>query len=244
MIHNPAQVSKTPKSAKSSKSFFQALQAFCATASTAASLTVLFTASSSAFAAGPAPKADPEKAKPLVETVCVACHNLDGNSVVPMYPSIAGQGRAYLYRQLTNFKPADEKTPAVRVNAVMEGMVATLTDEDMRNLAAYFSMQKLTPAMPNKEKEQLIPEGQKLWRMGDFAKGIPACAGCHGPSGAGLPAQYPHVAGQHQEYTVAQLKTFRSGERTNDPEGMMRAIADKLSDRQIDALAEYMAGLR
>ncbi|MCL2830919.1 MAG: cytochrome c4 [Betaproteobacteria bacterium] len=206
-----------------------------------ASLTLI--AASPASAAGAPPAADPEKAKPIVETVCVACHSIDGTSVVPMYPNLAGQGRAYIYRQLTNFKPADEKTPAARVNAVMEGMVATLSDEDMHNLAAYFSQQKPVQAPPNEEKKALIPEGQKLWRMGDFAKGIPACAGCHGPRGAGLPAQYPHVAGQHQEYTTTQLKTFRSGERANDPEGMMRAIADKLSDRQIDALSEYMANL-
>jgi cytochrome c553 len=121
-------------------------------------------------------------------------------------------------------------------------MVAALSDEDMRNVAAWFASQKLTPAVAKDESK--IALGQRLWRQGDFKKGVPACAGCHGPAGAGMPAQYPRLAGQFPEYTAAQLKAFRVDERANDPESMMRTIAAKLSDAEIAAVAEYAAGLR
>ena len=186
-------------------------------------------------------KADPAKGKAIAETVCVACHGADGNSAAAANPSLAGQGADYLYKQLKNFKAVDGK-PAARNNAIMGGMVAALSDEDMRNLAAWFSSQKLKPAVARDESK--IALGQKLWRQGDFKKGIPACAGCHGPAGAGLPAQYPRLAGQYAEYTEAQLKAFRSDERNNDPEKMMRSIAAKMSDAEMKAVAEYAAGLR
>lgn len=186
-------------------------------------------------------KADPAKAKPIVEAVCAGCHGTDGNSPAAPNPNLAGQGADYLAKQLSNFKSIDGK-PALRDNAIMAGMAATVSDEDVPNVAAYFSQQKLKPAAAKDEK--LVAEGQKLWRMGDFSKGIPACAGCHGPTGAGLPAMYPALAGQHPEYTEDQLKKFRAGERGNDPEKMMRTIAAKLSDTQIKAIAEYAAGLR
>lgn len=205
-------------------------------------MALLLAATFNVNAADQAPaKADPAKAKPIAESVCVGCHGADGNSPAAPNPHLAGQHAAYLLKQLTNFKSVDGK-PAARDNAIMAGMVAGLSDEDMKNLAAYFSQQKLKPAVAKDEK--LIAEGQKLWRMGDFSKGIPACAGCHGPAGAGLPAQYPALAGQLPEYTEDQLKKFRSGERANDPEKMMRMIADKMSDQQIKAVAEYAAGLR
>ena len=186
-------------------------------------------------------KADPAKGKVIAETVCVACHGADGNSPASTNPHLAGQGAEYIYKQLKNFKAADGK-PAARVNPIMGGMVAALSDDDMKNLAAWFASQKAKPAVAKDESK--IALGQKLWRQGDFKKGIPACAGCHGPAGAGLPAQYPRLAGQFPEYTEAQLKTFRSEERNNDPEQMMRMIAAKLSDPEIKAVAEYAAGLR
>lgn len=189
----------------------------------------------------PAAKADPAKAKPIAESVCVGCHGADGNSPAAPNPIIAGQGAAYIAKQLSNFKPVGDK-PALRDNAIMAGMSAGLSEDDIKNLAAYFSQQKIKPAVAKDEK--LIAEGQKLWRMGDFSKGIPSCAGCHGPTGAGLPAQYPALAGQYPEYTEDQLKKFRAGERGNDPEKMMRTIAAKLSDAQIKAVSEYAAGLR
>ncbi len=186
-------------------------------------------------------KADPAKGKAIAETVCVACHGADGNSMASANPHLAGQVEEYLYKQLKNFKAADGK-PAARNNGIMAGMVAALSDEDMKNVAAWFSSQKLKPAVAKDEKQ--IALGQKLWRQGDFKKGIPACAGCHGPTGAGLPAQYPRLSGQFPEYTEAQLKAFRVEERANDPEKMMRMIAAKLSDVEIKAVAEYAAGLR
>lgn len=205
-------------------------------------LAVLVAANFSAFAAEQAKgKPDLAKAKEIAEGVCVACHGADGNSPTPANPIIAGQIPEYIYKQLSNFKAADGK-PAVRNNPIMAGMVAALSDDDMRNLSAYFSQQKMQPSAAKDEK--LLAAGKDLWRKGDFDKGIPACAGCHGPAGAGLPVQYPRLAGQYAEYTVAQLKSFRNHERANDPEKMMRVIAAKLSDQQMSAVAEYAAGLR
>ena len=186
-------------------------------------------------------KADPAKGKVIAETVCVACHGADGNSPAAANPNLAGQGAEYLYKQLVNFKAADGK-PAARNNAIMGGMVAALSDDDMKNLAAWFSSQKLKPAVAKDETKVAL--GQKIWRQGDFKKGVPACAGCHGPAGAGLPAQYPRLAGQYAEYTEAQLKAFRNDERNNDPEKMMRIVAPKMSDAEMKAVAEYAAGLR
>ncbi|HLO63980.1 MAG TPA: c-type cytochrome [Azonexus sp.] len=186
-------------------------------------------------------KADPAKGKVIAETVCVACHGADGNSAVSANPNLAGQVEEYIYKQLKNFKAADGK-PAARNNPIMGGMAAPLSDEDMKNVAAWFASQKMKPAAAKDEKQ--IALGQKLWRAGDAKKGIPACAGCHGPAGAGLPAQFPRLAGQYPEYTEAQLKSFRTEERANDPEKMMRMIAAKLSDVEIKAVAEYAAGLR
>ena len=196
----------------------------------------------SAFAAEEA-KAAPDltKAKQIAETVCVACHGADGNSPTSANPILAGQGAAYLFKQLTEFKATDGK-PALRNNPTMAGMTAALSVDDMKGLALYFSQQKRKPASATDEK--LVAVGKNLWRKGDFEKGIAACAGCHGPAGAGVPTQYPRLAGQYAEYTDLQLKNFRSEERSNDPEKMMRSIADKLSDKQIKALADYVAGLR
>ncbi len=203
-------------------------------------LAVLLAASFPAFAAEQA-KVDLAKAKEIAEGVCVACHAADGNSPTAANPILAGQIPEYLYKQLSNFKAVDGK-PAVRENAIMGGMVAALSDEDMRSLSVYFSQQKMKPSLAKDEK--LLADGQAIWRKGDFAKGVPACAGCHGPAGAGLPVQYPRLAGQYAEYTAAQLKIFRSHERANDAEKVMRVIAGKLSDHQIAAVSEYAAGLR
>ncbi|MBK8889427.1 MAG: cytochrome c4 [Dechloromonas sp.] len=207
-----------------------------------AAMAILFATTFMSHAAEEAKvKADPAKGKVIAETVCVACHGADGNSAAAANPILAGQGADYLYKQLKNFKAVDGK-PAARNNAIMGGMVAALSDEDMKNLAAWFSSQKLKPSVAKDESR--IALGQKIWRQGDFKKGIPACAGCHGPAGAGLPAQYPRLAGQYAEYTEAQLKAFRSEERNNDPEMMMRMVAAKMSDTEIQAVAEYAAGLR
>ncbi len=186
-------------------------------------------------------KVDLAKAKSIAAGVCAACHGADGNSPTNANPIIAGQGADYLFKQLAEFKPAEGKAP-VRVNPIMNGMAATLSASDMKSLAVYFSQQKRKPSAASDEK--LVAAGRALWRKGDFERGVPACAGCHGPAGAGVPAQYPALSGQYAEYTELQLKNFRSEERSNDAQKMMRTIADKLSDKQIKALADYAAGLR
>lgn len=203
-------------------------------------LTAFLLASLSVVAAEDA-KPDVAKGKNIAETVCVACHGADGNSAIPANPILAGQGEQYLLKQLRDFKATDGK-PAARKNDIMGGMASTLSDEDMKNVALYFSQQKQKPSAATDEK--LVAAGQSLWRKGDFDRGIPACAGCHGPTGAGIPAQYPRLAGQYAEYLATQLKNFRTEERSNDPASMMRMIADRLSDKQIKAVADYMAGLR
>lgn len=195
-----------------------------------------------AVAAEQAPaKLDLEKAKNIAETVCVACHAADGNSVMPANPILAGQGAAYLLKQLNDFRAPEGKAPA-RNNPIMAGIASTLDAKDLPSLAAYFAQQKQKPSAAADHK--LVEAGQTLWRKGDFERGIPACAGCHGPTGAGIPAQYPRLGGQYAEYTEAQLKNFRSEERSNDQEAVMRTIADKLSDKHIKAVADYIAGLR
>ena len=207
-----------------------------------AALAILFATSFVTHASEEAhAKADPAKGKAIAESICVACHGVDGNSPTSANPNLAGQVEEYIAKQLKNFKPVGDKPP-VRNNPIMTGMAAPLSDEDIKNVAAWFSSQKQKPAAAKDEKQ--IALGQKIWRQGDFKKGVPACAGCHGPAGAGLPAQYPRLAGQFQEYTEAQLKAFRVDERANDPEKMMRMIAAKLSDAEIKAVAEYAAGLR
>jgi cytochrome c553 len=193
-----------------------------------------------ALAQGPAAP-DPAKAQSIVTQVCAACHGADGNSTQPANPSLAGQHADYTLKQLTNFKAQGGK-PAERPSPVMTAMVAGLTPENMRDLSAYFESQKPRPRTAR--DPQLVKLGQAIYRGGIAARGIPACTACHGPAGAGVPAQFPRVAGQQSDYSVTQLKAFRTGERANDPNRMMRAVAEKLSDREIAALAEYIAGVR
>ena len=184
---------------------------------------------------------DLAKAKQTAESVCVACHSADGNSLLPENPKLAGQHEDYLYKQMREFKGWDGAAP-VRENAIMGAMVAGLEDEDMRGLAKYFASFELQPeTSKNLETMEL---GQKIWRGGIASKGVPACASCHGPAGAGLPAQYPRLSGQFADYSAAQLKAFRDGGRENDPNRMMRMIALKMTDAEMNAVSDYAAGLR
>ena len=184
---------------------------------------------------------DLAKAKQTAESVCVACHSADGNSLLPENPKLAGQHEDYLYKQMREFKGWDGAAP-VRENAIMGAMVAGLEDEDMKGLAKYFASFELQPeSSKNLETMEL---GQQIWRGGIASKGVPACAACHGPAGAGLPAQYPRLSGQFADYSAAQLKAFRDGGRANDPNRMMRMIALKMTDAEMNAVADYAAGLR
>lgn len=192
-------------------------------------------------AVGQALAQDAKKAQSTAAQVCAACHAADGNSTAPTNPKIAGQFPEYLHKQLRDFRPQGGKKPA-RESAVMMGMVASLSDADLKGLADYYAGQQLKPAAAG--DKNLAALGQKIWRGGNSAAGVPACAGCHGPAGAGLPAQYPRLAGQYAEYVAAQLKAFKEGGRTNDPNAAMRGVASRLSDREIRAVAEYAAGLR
>jgi len=182
-----------------------------------------------------------DKVPGIASQVCAACHAADGNGTAPANPKIAGQFPGYLHKQLMDFKAQGGKKPA-RESAIMAGMVANLSEADMAGLATYYAGQPLRPS--GAADKDLASLGQKIWRGGVAASGVPACAGCHGPAGAGMPSQYPRLAGQFAEYTVAQLKAFREGARVNDPSGMMRGVAARLSERQIRAVAEYAAGLR
>jgi cytochrome c553 len=184
---------------------------------------------------------DAAKAQTIANQVCAACHAGDGNSTAPANPKIAGQISEYLHKQLVDFKAQGGKKPA-RESPIMTGMVANLSDADMKGLAAFYAGQQLKPAAAS--DKSLAALGQKLWRGGNAANGVPACAGCHGPAGAGMPAQYPRVAGQYAEYIAAQLKAFRDGTRANDPNGMMRGVTARMTEREMRAVAEYAAGLR
>ncbi|MDE2606160.1 MAG: cytochrome c4 [Burkholderiales bacterium] len=166
--------------------------------------------------------------------VCVACHGQGGNSGIPANPKLAQQHADYIVKQLQEFKAGK------RQNAIMQGMAAPLSEQDMRNIAAYLATQKEKPGFA-KDKD-LVLLGEKIYRGGNQARQLPACAGCHSPDGAGIPSQYPRLSGQHADYTAAQLTAFRSGARTNSPQ--MAAIAAKLNDREIRAVADYIAGLR
>lgn len=186
-------------------------------------------------------KADATLGRKVATQVCAACHGADGNSVIFANPKLAGQVPEYLEKQLANFKaPAGKE--AERKNPIMNGMVANLSADDMRNVAAYYAAQQAKPGTA--KSTQTLSLGRKIWRGGDSSKSLPACAGCHGASGAGLPALYPRLAGQHAQYIEAQLKAFRSGERKNDATSTMQTIAARMTDPEIGAVADYVAGLR
>ncbi len=180
---------------------------------------------------------DPARGQKIATEVCAACHGADGNSALPANPKLAAQVADYTAKQLADYKANKE-----RKNPIMMAMAAPLSAEDMRAVAAYFASQKPTPgAARNKETLAL---GQKLYRGGNAVTGGPACAGCHGPDGSGIPAQYPRLSGQFADYTAAQLRAFRSIERANDPNQTMRGIAARMSDQEIAAVADYIAGLQ
>jgi cytochrome c553 len=198
-------------------------------------------ASGAVIAAEPPPKGDPAKGQQVANQICAACHGADGNSIGPANPKLAGQIPEYMTKQLMNFRPGKDNR-AERPNPVMASFAATLSPEQMRDVSTFYANQKI---IPDKARNKATIEiGQRIFRAGIAEKNVPACAGCHGPAGAGVAIQYPVLAGQFAEYIEAQLKAFRSGERANDPNRMMRTTAARLSDAEIKAVADYIAGLR
>jgi cbb3-type cytochrome c oxidase subunit III len=183
---------------------------------------------------------DIAKGQQIASQACAACHAANGNATAPANPKLAAQHPEYLAKQLHNFKVKPGAKEAERANAIMAGFAAGLSDADIKNVAAYFATQKLQPAFA-KDKD-LSELGKKIYRGGIAEKNIPACAGCHGATGAGMPAQYPRLGGQWSEYTEAQLTAYRQGVRKNNAQ--MVTIASRLSDREIKAVSDYVAGLR
>jgi cytochrome c553 len=195
----------------------------------AASLAMPVAAAESAVPAKP----DLAKGQTLSSQVCGACHTADGSRGSPANPIIAGQHPEYLAKQLSEFKSGK------RSNPLMKGFASTLSDSDMRDVAAFYSSKQTKPGTA--KNKDLYTLGQKIYRGGIADKQVPACAGCHSPTGSGIPAQYPRIGGQHADYSEAQLNGFRSGQRANS--APMAAIAARLSDREIKAVADYIAGL-
>lgn len=180
-------------------------------------------------------RGDPQAGKEK-SALCAACHGADGNSLNPVWPKLAGQHPDYLISQLQAFKSGERKDP------MMAPMAVGLSDEDMRNLAAYFSSQAITPGQGKPEAREA---GKRLYTGGNLESGVVACAACHGPSGMGNPqAGFPRIAGQQAAYTAKALRDFRAGTRTNDVNGMMQGVAKNLTDEEIDAVAEYITGLQ
>ena len=201
-------------------------------------LSVIFAAlSASAHAAEGNAEAGKTKA-----AICAACHGMDGNSLVNMYPKLAGQHAGYLAKQLHDFKAgAASGGQKGRFDPVMTGFVMALSDQDIADLSAYFASQKVT----HTPSTEVTSRGEKLYKAGDAENGIPACLACHGPAGKGMGlAGFPALTGQHATYIKAQLNKFKAGHRHNDLNGMMEDVAKKLSDKDIDAITKYIASLK
>jgi len=166
---------------------------------------------------------------------CAACHGVDGNSTEPSFPKLAGQAESYLYKQLVDF------TSGARESLIMASLVKGITPEDLADISAYYASMKVKPGSVSTE---FVAQGEKLYRGGNKETGVPACMACHGPNGAGMPAaKWPALSGQHAQYTETQLEAFTSGDRSNDPNKMMRDIAARLSADERQAVSAYIAGL-
>ena len=189
----------------------------------------------SALAAAPAPAFKPDLAKgQQLAVTCLACHTADGSRGAPANPILQGQHPEYLVKQLIEFKSGKRK------NAIMAGMAAALSEEDMKHIAAFYASKPAPKGFAG--NKDTVALGESIWRGGIASKGVPACAACHGPAGSGMPAQYPRIAGQHVAYTEAQMNAFRLGERGNNAQ--MITIAGKMTEREIKAVSDFAAGLR
>ena len=182
---------------------------------------------------------DAKKGAVLAQGLCAACHASDGNSVIPANPILAGQHYTYLKNQLNYFQVKEGEDKAKRENAVMLGIASGLSSDDIDNLAAYYSQQKIKPSYAS--NLELAEAGEVVYKAGDDSRGLPSCSSCHGPRGLGIPGQYPRISGQHATYTASTLKSYKNGSRANN--NQMMAISSRLTEAQINALAEYLAGL-
>jgi cytochrome c553 len=185
-------------------------------------------------AAAQAAKPDPNQGAAKFASVCAACHGADGNSTIATNPKLAQQHPEYLIKELQDFKSGKRTSP------IMQGFASQLSDADMKNIAYWAASQKAKPGFA--KDKALVAMGERIYRGGIADRQIAACAGCHEPNGAGIPSQYPRLSGQQEEYVQAQLKAFRDGARKNSPQ--MADVTAKLSDKEISAVADYIAGLR
>ncbi len=188
----------------------------------------------------PAPTVDPARGQQIASQVCAACHGADGNSPAPANPRLAQQHSEYLYKQLLDYTVRQGQQRPARENAIMNGFASQLSDDDKRNVSAWFAGQ--TAQLNTARNKQTLELGQRIWRAGLPEKSLPACSGCHNPAGLGIPSQYPRLAAQHAEYVETTLKDFRQGTRRNN--SAMQEIAAKLSDSEIRAVADFVQGLR
>ncbi|WP_300088174.1 c-type cytochrome [uncultured Nitrosomonas sp.] len=196
----------------------------------------------SGFVSAEAPAAgDVEKGKEIAAGICAGCHNPDGNSAIPIYPILAGQYPGYLAKQLHDFKAAEGET-AKRDNQIMAPMAATLSEDDIANLAAFYSQQK--PQSGPVTDASLVKAGERLYQGGNLENSIPACSSCHSPDGQGIPPHYPKINGQHPGYTLSQLQAFRQGTRKNDTNSAMQTIVSRMSEQEMKAVSEYIATLK
>jgi cbb3-type cytochrome c oxidase subunit III len=193
-----------------------------------------------ARAADPA-KPDVNRGQAIATQVCASCHGADGNSTGGAYPKLAGQHPEYLVKQLMDFKTQPGAKQPARNNAIMAAMAAPLSNQDMVNVAAYFAAQ--TPKPGYAHNKNTVPLGEKIYRGGIAERAVPACASCHGPTGQGIPVQYPRLSGQWADYTVTQLNAFTQGPGARNNSDPMHTIASRLSDSDIKAVADYIAGL-
>ncbi|MGV2292161.1 c-type cytochrome [Trinickia sp. YCB016] len=191
--------------------------------------------------AAEAAKPDLNRGQQIATQVCAACHGADGNSATGAFPKLAGQHQEYLVKQLKDFKVQAGAKVAARKNDVMAGFAGALSDQDMINVAAYFASQTSKPGFAH--DKNTIALGQQIYRGGIADKGVPACASCHGPTGQGMPIQYPRLSWQWQDYTVAQLTAFQQGPGARNNNEAMHTIASRLSENEIKAVADYIAGL-
>ena len=196
-------------------------------------ITLVYAPLAGAAEAAAQEKPDIDRGRQIATSVCAACHAADGNSTVGANPRLAGQNGDYIAAQLAAFKAGSRPSP------IMQGMAAALSPEDMRNVGAYFESQKAAPAFAR--DKTLALRGEQIWRAGNKAQGVPACAGCHGAAGHGIPSQYPRLAGQHPELSLGWLKAYATGARQNP---VMSPVASKLSENDMRAVAEFISGLR